>query len=394
MACATGALTPPWPALIAGVLAAILDDRRNTKALQIGLDAGGVIVSGVLSLPPLGPAVLAGGATAMAVLGLAVDRAYARAPLSLRIGLPTAAASLLLAAFLHSRDSRRFVADLIIHVSPHVGLSPRWAPAAERVALSTGAIAWLERPGGVGPRPGALLFHGAHWLGSHQHAAIIIRRALLDAGFTVLSVDHPGYGASPVPDLDADVDGWDPLPTAVAALQRLRSQADVEAVVVLGHSMGSGDVLRLLAADVEGSADADAVRGAVLLGALLHTRQSRDEYWYGRFHDDRQLRDRLSPERVKEIRARYYDNDRLVRTLAPSHAPILFVRFGREHAAVVATRDALYDLLPGAKATWDLDCSHYFNSAEGLRLVVGDTRCGQRLAARLSLLAGGSPDAR
>ena len=46
-------------------------------------------------------------------------------------------------------------------------------------------------------------------------------QALLEAGLVVLSVDHPGYGRSPLPSGDAGLAGWDPLPTERAGLAAL-----------------------------------------------------------------------------------------------------------------------------------------------------------------------------
>jgi hypothetical protein len=69
------------------------------------------------------------------------------------------------------------------------------------------------------------------------------------------------------------------------------------------------------------------------------------------------------------------------------HAPVLFVRFGIEHPNIVATRDVLYNLIPGRKDIWDLHHStHYFNAYGAEGLVIGDTRVTRILASRFRAL--------
>jgi non-heme chloroperoxidase len=66
--------------------------------------------------------------------------------------------------------------------------------------------------------------------------------ALLQAGRRVITYDRRGFGRSSQPVLGYDYD------TFAADLDRLLEQLDVHEVVLVGHSMGSGEVTRYLAA--------------------------------------------------------------------------------------------------------------------------------------------------
>jgi non-heme chloroperoxidase len=65
---------------------------------------------------------------------------------------------------------------------------------------------------------------------------------LLQAGHRVITYDRRGFGRSSQPVLGYDYD------TFAADLDRLLKQLDVHEVVLVGHSMGSGEVTRYLAA--------------------------------------------------------------------------------------------------------------------------------------------------
>jgi pimeloyl-ACP methyl ester carboxylesterase len=208
-----------------------------------------------------------------------------------------------------------------------------------------------------------------------------MRRALLDAGYVVLAVDYPGYGASPLPAPITELAAWDPLPTARAALQVLRTMPEVNGIVTIGHSMGTTDAMRLLSTESQ-------LLGTMVFGAALPD-PSKDEFWYGRFHTDRRMRTRLPRELVQEIRRQFQDKGRPVSTLSPDHAPIVFVRFGVESVDTAATRDTLYNAIPGHKMVWDLtNFTHYFNTEHVAGVIVGDTQTIHMLTSWFRLLAG------
>lgn len=248
-------------------------------------------------------------------------------------------------------------------------------PQGEKVVLSTGATAWLDHPSGPGPFPGALSFHGAHRLGSNQPAAFVLRRALRAAGFLTLSVDHPGYGETPVPEANDALERWSPLPSVRAASKWLHDRDDISSIYAFGHSMGVTDVLRLL------KVEQNRLTGAVLFGGGLPGDEPAEEYWYRRFHSDRRIKGQVPLRRFREIRDRYNVYYALT-ALGENTIPLLFVRFAKEHDNIVQTRDELYELLPRTKAIWDLEGStHYFSAAGRSRTVIGDTRIMKRLVA-------------
>jgi pimeloyl-ACP methyl ester carboxylesterase len=199
----------------------------------------------------------------------------------------------------------------------------------------------------------------------------------------VLSLDHPGYGESPILGLNSDINTWDPSPTDSAALRTLRDMkmVDKKRILVLGHSAGTYEVFRLLRSLPD-------VVGAVVFGASLNYPKERDEYWYERFHSDRRMQARIPRGLVEQIRARFYDNGRAVPKMDPSHAPVLFARFGLDWPYLAETRDVIYRAIPGRKALWDIDLSsHYFNSFEVGNLVIGDTKLIRLLSSKLRVLA-------
>ena len=381
---AAGAWSPVWPALAIGAAGALADVRPKRYALWVAGDVSALILSAYLSTPPLAFGLVLAVIVAWSIVALASDSLLERTPPRVRISA-IVLASVAGSALMITRPSRPWVLragiGLLRQMSLHAGLAPEDLPLRKRVVLETGAIAWLERPSGRGPFSGALFFHGANSAGSKQPAAIVVRRALLDAGFAVLAVDEAGFGESPVPTSPSDIAAWDPLPTALAAFDTLSATTGVEGILALGHSMGASSVFRLLASGAK-------LDGAILFGAALPDADEQDEYWYERFHSDRGLRQQLSPQLVKGIRESFGDNGRLALALPADHAPILFVRFGEEWPNIVVTRDLLYQAIPGRKRIWDLaNSTHYFSAHRALDLMVGDTRVTRRLVARLRQLA-------
>jgi pimeloyl-ACP methyl ester carboxylesterase len=260
-----------------------------------------------------------------------------------------------------------------------VSVSAARLPGTERLVLDAGAVDWLDRPSGPGPFPGALFFHGADHCGAHQPAAIVARRALVDAGFVVLAPDHPGYGESPNPALDAGVDAWDPAPSARAAYRALDAQPDVAWILAVGHSMGTSDVLGLLATQAD-------VAAAVLFGAA--TSAPLTPYWYQRFHSDRHLEQGSIPVEKWRAITRFYDRDRLAAALPDTGVAILFAIHGIEAPHARHERDVLYQLLPEPKELWPLGrTTHYFSTAQRAGILVGDTAVSADLSLGLRRFA-------
>ena len=372
---AAGAQFPVWlvaPIALAGSLLAIGSRRR---AAWLAGDAITVLMCGLLAILSVDAVRLAGVAAAFVGLGLVADFVAGRIRAHRWVAAGAVAAC---AVFVFSVTwTGRETARLLFRAVPAGVILPNAVPGAERVVLRTGGIAWYNRPRSAPPIAAALLFHGANKLGSNQPTAMVLRRALVDSGFAVLALDHPGYGETPVPATDAPVEAWDPLPSTLAALAWLRRTSGAGRIVAIGHSLGTTDVLRLLASGAK-------IDGAMLFGAGLRDPSDRDDYWYGRFHTDRRMTKTISREIWREIRDRYYDSSVFKARLPEGHPPIRFVKFDKEHDNIVATRDACYDNLRSPKSTWEFDSNHYLNTAAHAGLFIADVTVGRRLQTGLA----------
>jgi non-heme chloroperoxidase len=81
--------------------------------------------------------------------------------------------------------------------------------------------------------------------------------ALLDAGYRVITYDRRGFGDSSQPSIGYDYD------TFAADLDRLMSELDLRDTILVGFSMGTGEVTRYL-----GTYGSERVSKAVLLGVI------------------------------------------------------------------------------------------------------------------------------
>jgi non-heme chloroperoxidase len=136
-------------------------------------------------------------------------------------------------------------------------------------------------------------------------------RELLAGGFRVISYDRRGFGRSSQPTVGYDYD------TFAADLNTLLEQLDLNDLVLVGFSMGTGEVTRYL-----GRYGSARVRKAAMLGAippfLLKTDSNpegvdgavfeeikaaivTDRYaWFKNFFDNFYNVDKLMPERISE----------------------------------------------------------------------------------------------
>jgi non-heme chloroperoxidase len=134
-------------------------------------------------------------------------------------------------------------------------------------------------------------------------------KVLLDAGYRVIAYDRRGWGRSSKPIGGHDYD------TYTADLKELLEQLELTDIVLVGFSMGTGEVTRYL-----GAYGSDRVEKAALLGAippfLLKTDDNpegvdgsvfegikgaalKDRYvWFKQFFDDFYNVDKLAPERI------------------------------------------------------------------------------------------------
>jgi len=136
-------------------------------------------------------------------------------------------------------------------------------------------------------------------------------KALLDAGYRVITYDRRGWGQSSQPTTGHDYD------TYAADLNELLEQLEITGIALAGFSMGTGEVTRYL-----GTYGSERVEKAALFGAippfLLKTDDNpegvdgsvfegikeaaiKDRYvWFKQFFDDFYNVDKLSPERISD----------------------------------------------------------------------------------------------
>jgi non-heme chloroperoxidase len=109
----------------------------------------------------------------------------------------------------------------------------------------------------------AVLIHGYPLSGDSWERQ---ERELLAAGYRVIRVDRRGFGASSKPTVGYDYD------TFAADLSTLLEHLDLHDVLLIGFSMGTGEVTRYL-----GRYGSDRVAKAVLIGAIPPFLLKRDD---------------------------------------------------------------------------------------------------------------------
>ncbi len=399
MAGAFGAWSAWWPAIVIAVVGVLLTTRWEGRYLNPLFDMVAAGSIALLSIPALLPGPMALAVVAATLTGLLADwtanHARIRVPLRpiLLIGLLAIGAFLLAnsQAVIHGLQS---LGDDVLTVNQvgsglsvfprsrlaFLGIAPSVTGMGERIVLDTGSVAWLDRPAGRGPHPGIVYFHGSGRLGSMEPTSVAFRRAAVDAGFIVLSLDHVGIGQSPRLDLNAGLEVWDPLPSDIAAVEKLQSMPDVSSVFVAGYSMGAGDVLRVLPA-------VPGIDAAILLGASAIPPVDHNLFWYDGFLFNRGLDKRFTEERYDEVVERYYDSLTLAHDLPLDHPPVLFINFEYEFNDVLSRQDELFEAVAGCKHVWLFaDTTHLFDLADTAGLTFGDTRVGRELSDKLDWL--------
>jgi len=363
---AAGAWAPLWLGVAAGLVGVVLERSLGRRAARALADVAVVAICCVASMPAVSLTVIVSTGAFFAAVGLAIDVVAANATNRTLVwawALPAVA----VVGFTVWQFER--TAPWLLR-TPFLAAAPE--PKGRTVRLTTGASAIVDRPRGDGPFPGALFFHGSDKAGAHQPATVVARRALLHAGFLVVSLDHPGFGDSPIPS------DFDPLPSILAAYDLL-VQERVDGIIAVGHSMGCSDVLLLLTQERR-------IESAVLIGAGVRE-DPDDERWYRRFHDRRGLHVLIGREAYDRVWDSYYDQAALAARLPAGHAPIVFTRLELEHADLARTQPGFYESIMGAKRLWDVEgATHGLSSTGRQRVVVGDTRVTRRLAQHFGSL--------
>ena len=372
---------PIWTMLLVGValtLAAAAFPRQQRVYARSAADFLTIALAGAFSVIPVAPVPVIAGALAFAVGGFILDWT-SKKWLSPRLHAPLLAMPvvLVMSLGLQVRQPGNFGSRLLEEDALFPLRVALVIPSAgQRLPLDQGTAAWLRETPADDPRGTAIVLHGNHRLGSEQPSGLVLQGALLRAGYDVLSVDHPGFGASATPSVSAGWRAWDPTLGALEALRYLRDRnlTDLSETIVVGHSMGVDVALKLVA-------DGGLPVGSVYLwGGSLD--RPNGPNWLKGFHRERNLPCCVPEPAMERIREGFYGGgDRFAAVLPRDHAPVHFVRFGIEHADVTRAREPLYASIPEPKQLCDFEnVSHYFNTLSVRGFVLIDTLTLQRTA--------------
>jgi pimeloyl-ACP methyl ester carboxylesterase len=258
----------------------------------------------------------------------------------------------------------------------------------ERVWLPSGAAAWLLTVPGDKSVGTAIFLHGNNPGAARQPAAIALQGALLRAGFDAMTVEMPGYGASPHPSADAALNAWDPTvgPREALAYIHATRPTNSTSTIIVGHSAGVDVALQWLTNGV-------TAQEAFLFSGTIAGPPLSAEDTAKLFHRERQIPCCLPDQTVKQINDRFYASaDRYAAELPRTHALIQFVKMGIEYPDVAADRHLLYAAISAPKAACTLaGVTHYMNTLALRKFTLVDTRTVQRLA-RLFSARGASTD--
>jgi dienelactone hydrolase len=374
------AWVPVWQMLVLGVVLAVATAFVPPGIRVFARPAADFLVvalSGVLSVIPARPVLVIGAALAFTLAGFLIDRIstflIGRRLRPLLLAMPVV---LVVALCLQVRQPGNFGSRLLDEDPLFPLRAALVVPSlGTRVALEDGKVAWLLETANGEARGTAVVLHGNHRYGSLQPSGLVLQGALMRAGYDVLAVDHPGFGASLVPAADATWHAWDPTRGAVEALRYLqgRKRVDPKQTIVVGHSMGVDVALKLVA-------DGALAKAVYLWGGSLD--RPHGPNWLSGFHRERNIPCCLPAAVTDRIRDEFYGGgDRFAAALPANHVPVHFVRFGIEHADVTRDREPLYAAIPQPKQLCDFDnVSHYFNTLALRGFVLIDTLTLRRTA--------------
>lgn len=381
----TGALlqawVPLWQMLLLGLaLAAIIAALRAHGSVKTRVVTDFIAVAALwpMSVIPVRAANVSVAVVAFAAAGLALDSLTKRLPPRIQWRLFALPVILLVLLGVNVSQVGHFGSRLWVQepLFP-LRLALVVPNSGARVRLEPGIGAWMLRTPRDSPRGTAFLLHGNDPLASSQPAAVAMQGALVRAGYDVLSVDHPGYGATPPPNADADWSAWDPTIGPKQALDYLRSanNARAPATIVVAHSMGVDVALHWLK-------DGADVHAAYLFGGSIDHPTAPENEWISVFHRQRRMACCLPLKTMRAIRDQFYSGaDRFTGALPQGHAEIHFVRFGIEYADVTRDREPLYADITPPKTVCDFAAvTHYFNALSLRRFVLIDTLAVARTA--------------
>ena len=354
------AWVPLWQVLLVGLgLRALVRALPPKMSLQASAMADFVAVAALwpMSVIPVSTARLFAAAAVFTAGGLALDELTERMTPPTRRGLLAFPAIILLLLGITVTQVKDFGWRLLAQQPQSLLRLALVVPnPGERADLEPDCGAWILRTSLHTRRGAAILLHGNDPLASSQPAALALQGALMRAGYDVISVDHPGYGATPLPNASADWKTWDPT---LCPARALRSANRTSApTIVVGHSMGVDVALGLA---VNRSAD---IQAEYLFGGSIDRPRDPDNGWMKEFFQQRRTPCCMSLQTMRRVRDEFYSGaDRFALALPPVHPIVHFVRFGIEYEDVARIRDALYADIPPPKTVSDLTgVTHYFNT--------------------------------
>jgi pimeloyl-ACP methyl ester carboxylesterase len=377
LATAAGAWFPIWPAVVVGLVGGSVEcfAGKRRPVYRAVAEAGLVLVAALVAVE----AMPWPGALALAVgyagIGAGLDWVHRRLKPGGQLAAWTLAHVALALAIGYGLGRTWFNARTLVQRHPTLLFSGGvlQPPSSRRIELPGQTAGWLSQPSGPRPRIGAVLFNGAHPHGSQQRDGVVLQHTLRAAGYTVLAVDHPASGQTPVPSPIDAVDQWDPLPAAKAAVRRLRRERDIEQVITVGHSMGCATVYKLLGSDAP-------VALGIVFGSGFY--RERHQTMYRDFQADRNVSaGQVSHDLIDKIARAHLDQRRLANELDRSHPPVIFAELEHEWPDLKVTRDELYRMIPGVKWRWRVhDATHDLDSLRIFTFIVADTAVGRQLA--------------
>ena len=380
------AWVPLWEMLLLGsALAATLAALRANISLSARAAADFIAVAalGPLSVIPVRTANVVAAAVVFTAAGLALDGVTRSLSPQTRWRLLAQPGILLVLLAISVRQVGDFDSRLLVQQPLFLLRLALVAPnPGARARLESGTAAWILRTPSNSPRGTAILLHGNDPRASWQPAALALQGALVRAGYDVLSVDHIGYGATPLPNARADWRAWDPAIGPRQALSYLHSANAARApeTIVVAHSMGVDVALEWLKEGAD-------VQAAYLFGGSIDRPTGPENAWISVFHQQRRIPCCMPLQTMRMIRDQFYSGaDRFTAALPRSHPVVHFVRFGIEYADVARDREPLYtDLSPPKTACNLAGVTHYFNTLSVRGFVLIDTLTVRRTAELFSV---------
>jgi hypothetical protein len=358
------AWVPLWEVLLLGLAASALVGAlpaKMTVHASAVTDFVGVAALGPMSVIPVSAAKLFTAAAIFAATGLALDKLTWRMSTRTRRTVLALPAILLVLLGITVTQVKDFGWRLLAQQPQYLLRLALVAPSpGARADVLPGCGAWILTTPINTVRGTAILLHGNDPLASRQPAALALQGALTRAGYNVISVDHPGYGATALPNAKADWKAWDPTICPARALDYLHSLNSTRppATIVVAHSMGVDVALSL---GVNRGAD---IQAEYLFGGSIDHPKDPDHGWIREFFQQRRTPCCMSLPTIGRVRDEFYSGaDKFALALPPDHPLVHFVRFGIEYEDVARVRQLLYTDIPPPKALCDLSgVTHYFNT--------------------------------